>query len=155
MAGRMLYQGLPILILGLTAMLTAAAIEFLPETLYFPVVEYATPEDVRFTLLKNGELDQSSCDQGTGRVANAIRASCPTCKVAERCVRGLDAELRKMLSREPLPMPSVRLPSGKLTMTISAADPQLALGVCRQTEAQTASQPPEQRLRCFPALAAR
>jgi hypothetical protein len=151
----MLYKGLPILILGLTLMLTAAAIEFLPETLYFPVVEYSTLENVRFALLKNGELDQSSCEQGVGQVAQAIRASCSNCKVAARCVRGLDAERRKILSREPLSTPSVRLPGGKLTMAISAADPQLALGVCRQTEAQTASQPPDQRLRCFPALVAR
>ena len=155
MGGRMLYKGLPILILGLTVMLTAAAIEFLPETLYFPVVVYATPEDVRFALLKNGELDESSCEQGISRVAHAIRASCPNCEVVERCVRGLDVERRKMLSREPLSTPSVRFPCGKLTMTISATDPQLALSVCRQTEAQTASKPPDQRLRCFPALALR
>jgi hypothetical protein len=155
MSGRMLYKGLPILILGLTALLTAAAIEFLPETLYFPVIEYSTPENIQFALLKNGELDKSACEQGAGQVAHAIRANCPACKVVERCLRGLDAERRKILSREPLATPSVRLPGGKLSMTISAADPQLALAVCRQTEAQTASQPADQRLRCYPALAPR
>lgn len=151
----MLYKGLPILILGLTLMLTAAAIEFLPETLYFPVVEYSMPENIQFTLLKNGELDKSSCEQGAGQVAHAIRTSCPACKVIERCLRGLDAERRKILARDPLSTPSARLPGGKLTMTISAADPQLALAVCRQTEAQTASRPADQRLLCFPALAVR
>ena len=151
----MLYKGLPILILGLTVLLTAAAIEFLPETFYFPVVEYSTPENIQIALLKNGELDQSSCEQGASQVANAIRASCPACKVVERCFRGLDAERRKILSREPLSTPSVRMPGGKLTMTLSTKDPQLALGVCRQTERQTASQPVDQRLRCFPALAPR
>jgi hypothetical protein len=150
-----LYRVLPILVLGLTAALTLAAIEFLPETLYFPVVEYSTPENIQIALFKNGELDQSSCEQGAGRVAIAIRASCPTCKVVERCFRGLDAERRKILSREPLSTPSVRMQGGKLTMTLSTSDPQLALGVCRQTEVQTASQPTDQRLRCFPALAVR
>ena len=151
----MLYRVLPVLVLGLTAALTAAAIEFMPETLYFPVVEYATPDNVKFALLKNGELDQSSCDQGAGKVANAIRASCPTCSVAEHCYRGLDAERRKILSREPLATPSVRMQGGKLTMTISAGDPQLALSVCQQSERQSASQPVDQRLRCFPALVSR
>lgn len=151
----MLYKGLPILILGLTALLTAAAIEFLPETLYFPVVEYATPENIRIALFKNGERNQSSCEQGASKVANAVRAACPACKVAERCVRGLDAERRKILSREPLSTPSARQQGGKLTMTLASEDPQLALSVCRQTEQQTASQPAEQRLRCFPALAPR
>lgn len=151
----MLYKGLPILILGLTLMLTAAAIEFLPETLYFPVVEYSTPENIQFALLKNGELDKSSCEHRARQVANAIRASCPACKVVERCYRGLDAERRKILARDPLATPSARLPGGKLSMTISAADPQLALVVCRQTEQQTATQPADQRLRCFPASAPR
>ena len=151
----MLYRVLPILVLGLTAALTAAAIAFLPETLYFPVVEYSTPEDIRIALFKNGELDQSSCERSAGRVAIAIRASCPACKVVERCYRGLDAERRKILSREPLSTPSVRVQGGKLTMTLSSGDPQLALGVCQQSERQSASQAIDQRLRCFPALESR
>ena len=155
MSGRMLYKGLPILILGLTAMLTAAAIEFLPETMYFPVVEYSTPENIQFALLKNGELDQAACERGAGQVTRAVRANCPACKFVERCIRGLDAERRIILSRDPLATPSVRLPGGKLSMTISAADPELAMAVCRQTEAQTASQPADQRPRCYPALVPR
>ena len=155
MGGSVPRRALPVLVLGLTAGLTAVAIAFLPETLYFSVIEYSTAEDIRFTLLKNGELDQSSCEQGTRQVARAVRASCPQCKIAERCVRGLDAERRKILSRELLSTPSVRLPWGKLTMTISAVDPQLALGVCRQMEVQTASEPVDQRLTCYPPLAAR
>jgi hypothetical protein len=141
--------------LGLTAALTAAAIEFLPETLYFPVVEYTTPEKIQIAFFKNGELDQSSCQQAAGKVAIAIRASCPACKVVERCFRGLNAERRKILSQEPLSTPSVRQQGGKLTMTLATEDPQLALGVCRQIERQSASQPVDQRLRCFPALVPR
>lgn len=151
----MLCRVLPILILGLTAMLTAAAIEYLPETLYFPVVEYATPEHIRIALYKNGEPELSACEQGASKVAVAIRAGCPGCKVVERCFRGLDAGRRNILSREPLSTPSVRAPGGKLTMTFSAVDPQLALGVCEQSERLSAAQPAGQRLRCFAALAPR
>ena len=151
----MLYKVLPLLVLGLTAALTAAAIELLPETLYFSVIEYSAGEGIRFVLFKGGERNRSSCEQSTTQMARTVRANCPQCKVVERCVRGLDAERRKILSREPLPMPSARLPGGKLTMTFVAADPQLALALCRQTEAQSASQPVDQRLICYPALAPR
>lgn len=151
----MLYRLLPLLFIGLTAALTAAAIEFLPETLYFPVVEYSTPENILIALFKNGELDRASCELGVAKDASAVRKACPGCKVVERCVRGLDAERRKILSREPLATPSVRMQGGKLTMTLSTADPQLALGVCQQSEQQSASLPAAQRLRCYPALAAR
>ena len=151
----MLYRALPIVFLGLTAALTAAAIEYLPETLHFPVVEYSTPENVRIALFKNGELDRASCELGVATVAAAIRKNCPGCNVAERCVRGLDAEHRKILSREPLSTPSVRMPGGRLTMTFSTGDPQLALEVCQQSERQSASLRADQQLRCFPALAAR
>ncbi len=151
----MRYAGLAILVVGLTLLLSAAAIELLPETLFFPVVEYATPENIGIALFKNGELDQSSCEQGTRQIVEAVRANCPSCKVDERCFRGLDAERRKILSQEPLSKPSARVQGGKLTMTFSAADVQLALDVCRQTEQQTASQPVDRRLRCFPALAVR
>lgn len=151
----MLYRVLPILVIGITAALTAAAIEFLPETLYFPVVKYTTPENIQIAIFRNGEFDQPRCEQAAGKVANAIRANCPACKVVERCFRGLDAERRKILSREPLSTPSVRQQGGKLTMTLATEDPQLALGVCRQTEQQTATQPVDQRLRCFPASAPR
>jgi hypothetical protein len=150
-----LYRVLPILFLGLTAALTAAAIEYLPETLHFPVVEYSTPESIRIGLFKNGELDRASCELDVAKVAAAIRTNCPNCTVVERCVRGLDAERRKILSREPISTPSVRMPGGKLTMTFSTGDPQLALGVCQQSERQSASLPVDQRLRCFPALVAR
>ena len=145
----------PLLILGLTAASTAAATEHSPKTMYFSVIEYSTGEDIRFTLLTSGEPDRSSCERATSQFARVIRASCPQCKVVERCVRGLDAERRKVLSREPLSMPSARLPGGKLTMTFVAADPHLALAACRQIEAQTASLTVDQRLTCYPALAAR
>ena len=136
-------------------LLSAAAIEFLPETLFFPVVEYAAPENIQIALLKNGELDRSSCEQRARQVADAIRASCPACKVAEHCFRGLDADRRRLISQEPLSTPSLRQQGGKLTMTFASADPQLALAICRQSEQQTASQPVDQRLSCFPALAPR
>jgi hypothetical protein len=145
----------PLLILGLAMALTAAAIAFLPETLYFPVIEYAAPGQIRIAVFKNGELDRSGCERATSRVAAVIRANCPACRVDGRCLRGLDAQRRKILSREPLSTPSARIAGGKLTMTFSSHDPRLALAVCRQIERQTAAQPVDRRLHCFPASAPR
>ena len=150
-----LYRVLPVLLLALTALLTAAAIEFLPETLYFPVVEFSTPEAIRIALFKNGELELSACEQGAAKLATAIRADCAACIVTERCVRGLDAERRQILSREPLAMPSLRMREGTLTMTLTARDPQLALNVCQKIERQSASLPVDERLQCFSARVSR
>ena len=149
------YRRLLIMILGVIAILTAAAIAFLPDTLYFPVVEYWASENIQVVILKNGEPDKSRCEQSVSVIVASLRGSCANCKYVERCIRGLDAERRKILSREPLSIPSMRTPSDRLTTTIFAKDPQLALSVCRLTEEQTASQTEDKRLHCFPASAPR
>lgn len=151
----MMSKILPIVILAGTAILTAAAIEFLPATLYFPVVEYSAPGDIQITMLKIGEPDIPRCKRSISNIEGSVRASCPNCKYAERCVRGLDAEHRKILSREPLATPSLRTQSGSLTLTISAKDPNLALSVCRLIAEQSASKTPDQKVVCSPALTAR
>lgn len=151
----MFNKALLLAIIMVIVMLTLAAIEFLPGTLYFPVVEYATPGDIRFVLLRSGEPDEARCGRTTNQIAAAVRASCADCKIVKRCARGLDAEQRRILSREPLATPSLRSEDGMLTMTIFAADAQLALSVCRLTENQTASSPANKRLACYPAAAPR
>jgi len=104
---------------------------------------------------KSGELDQSACRLSASKIRQAIVVNCPTCKVLEHCFRGLVAEHRKVLSREPLSIPSLRTPGGTLVQTITATDPQLALAICLQIEQHTALNPVDQRLRCSPALAPR
>jgi len=84
----MIRKSLPIVIFGLIVILAVAAIEFLPETLYFPVVEYTTPENVHVVMLKNGEPDKSGCEKSAGKLVSAIRANCPNCKYVGRCSRG-------------------------------------------------------------------
>ncbi len=136
------------LLLGAAALLSWAAIEFVPETLYFPAVEYAMPGDLRFTMLKPGEPDLDSCQQTTSQLAKSVRAQCPDCSYVEHCTHGLSPEARRILSREPLETASVRTP-GNVTMTISAPDAALASSVCQLIEKQSAAQPAEKRARCF------
>jgi hypothetical protein len=141
---------LVILILGFTAALTAAAIEFVPELLHFPVVEYLIPGDIQIAVYKHGDTSHASCKHSAGKIADAIRANCPTCTVIERCYRGLHPEHRKILSRETLSRPSLRMGDRSLVQTIFTKEPQLALSICQQIEQQTASHPVHLRLRCFP-----
>ncbi len=95
------------------------------------------------------------CEKNVRAIESAVRAGCADCKPVTRCVRGLDAEQRKILSREPLATPSLRTQDGRLTMTIAAADPEVALSVCRLAAEQTATRTADKRLLCSPALASR
>lgn len=146
---------MPFLVLGVTVALTAAAIEFLPRTLYFPNVEFSTPEGFKIVFLRHAAADARSCEQQLGRMTNALRPGCANCTLRERCLRGLDDEQRKVLSREPLPLPSARNSAGTTAITFSAPDPKLALVACQLSEQQSAAQSADQRLRCFPAGASR
>ena len=151
----MRYKSLSLAIVGLTALLTWAAVELVPEMLFFPVVEYTMPGDIHFAMFKGGELDRSSCEQTANDIGKSVRAQCRDCSPVERCLRGLSAERKTLLSREPLALPSVRTPGNGVTMTISTGDAQMALSICRLIEQQSASQPAEKRARCWPAYSAR
>jgi hypothetical protein len=142
-------------VVGAIAVIVVCAIQFLPATLYFPAVDYSVPGDSRFIMRENGVSEKSRCEQRTEEIARQIRVRCTTCAISQSCSRGLNAEAEQVLSRRPLPGPSVRSESGKLTMTILIDDPQAALAVCRQLQAQTTSQPADAKLRCFPAGVAR
>ena len=143
------YKTLADLLLGVALALSWAAIAWVPETLYFPAVEYSMPGDLHFAMLKTGEPDPESCRQTASQLAASVRKLCPACQYVERCTRGLSREARKILSREPLQTASVRTPGNGLTMTISSADPGLAPSVCRLIEEQSGSQPAEKRARCY------
>ena len=146
----MLSKTLLVLVPAVVAALSAAAIEFLPATLYFPVVEYTVPGDVRVAMLRYGEPDMPRCERSMNQLVAGVRASCPACKFVERCVRGLDAGHRKILSREPLTTASLRTQNGNLTLTLSSANAEVALGMCRVAADQSAALPSDQKVLCFP-----
>jgi hypothetical protein len=146
---------MPLLVVATTAGLTAAAIEFLPRTLYFPVVVFFAPSGVETTFLQPGQTTEHDCEHMLGEATKSLRAVCGACKVVQRCVQGLSAAQRRALSHEPIPQPSARAANAPLTVVFAATDPGLALNACRQAEQMSASQPAESRLRCFTAGASR
>jgi hypothetical protein len=146
---------MPLLVVAMTAGLTAAAIEFLPHTVFFPLVALSAPGGLQVTFLQPGRAERADCEKIVAEIAQAHRASCAECKVNFQCTQGLSADQRSVLSREPIAMPSARMAGGALTITFSAADANLALAACRQSEQQSAAQAASANLRCFPAGVAR
>lgn len=147
----MLRKLTPLLVVATTAGLTAAAIEFVPQTLFFPVVDFFAPGGMQTTFLESGQTTARECEHRLGEVTTSLRMVCSACKIVERCVRGLPAAQRKALSHEAIPQPSARAVDAPLTVVFSAPDPSLAMSACQQTEAMSASRPARSRLRCFAA----
>lgn len=145
----------PLLVVATTAGLTVAAIEFLPRTLYFPVVVFFAPGGVHTTFLQPGQTEEVDCEHLLGEVTQSLRAVCSECKVVRRCARGLSAAQRRALSHAPIPRPSARAANAPLTVVFSATDPNVAMNACRRSEQMSASRPAELRLRCFTAGAPR
>lgn len=147
----MLRKVIPLLVVVTTAGLTAAAIEFLPQTLFFPVVDFFAPGGMQTTFLQSGQTTARACERRLGETMTSLRAACSACKVVERCARGLSPEQRRVLSHESISQPSARAANASLTVVFRATDPDLAMSVCRQAEATSAPHPAEARLRCFAA----
>lgn len=131
------------------------AVELVPETLHFPVVKYSTPDGARFGVYLPGEPDGERCAKRAAAIVSSVGANCPVCAVTQLCTSGLDGAHREILSRSSLETPSLRAADGKLTMTVSASDPAAAESLCRLIEAQSSSQPPNARLRCYASRSAR
>lgn len=134
-----------------TVGLTVAAIELLPRTLFFPVIEFSAPTGLRVTFVQRGQTDRSGCEHVLGEVQLPVDTTCSGCMVVPRCTRGLSAVQGAAFSRAAITRPSARSGDGGLAIVFSAENPQVAMGACRQSEQLTASLPVELRLRCFAA----
>jgi hypothetical protein len=130
-------------------------VELVPETLHFPVVKYSTPDGTRFAVFLSGETDGERCGERAAAIVSSVGSNCPVCTVTQLCTPGLDSAHRRILSRSSLETPSLRTADGKFTMTVSARDPAVAESYCRLIEAQSSSQLPNARLRCYPTRSAR
>jgi hypothetical protein len=147
----MLRKIMPLLVVATTVGLTAAAIELLPRTLFFPVVDFFAPGGMQTTFLQPGRTKASECEHMLGETAKSSSALCRDCKVVRRCVQGLPAAQRRALTRNPIAQPSARAEDGTLTVVFSALDPNAATEACRRSEQMPASYGVESRLRCFAA----
>src|SRR6266545_3165181 len=113
-----------------------AATHFLHGRVYYPLVVVEAHENVRLEFLQPGLLKTEACESAVAAIADAIRASCPACRVAIRqCPGKLEPAYEKLLSEDPIERPSSRLPHGVVTYV--SEDKALALAACRETERLT------------------
>ncbi len=107
----------------------------------------ASPADIlKLTFLFDAHPTLQSCESLTGNIARIVLAKCPSCSVRQlQCVQALDAAQQAMLSDQPLATASGRMTVG--AVIFAAANPDLALGACQQTEIQSAGGP--QPVTCY------
>lgn len=113
--------------------------------LFYPKLEIAAGNQVETTFLLNGRNTVSSCENVVRRVGDAVLSACPTCRLTfSACLSALDPAERRLLSAEPLNMPSSRLTDG--VIIYRSNDKNLALQACQESERVS---PSIARLACF------
>src|SRR5712664_3606039 len=124
------------------------ATHFLHGRVYYPHVVVEAEDNVRLEFLQPGLLRNEACESAVATIADAIRASCPACRVAIRqCPGRLEPAYEKLLSEDPIAMPSSRLPHGVVTYVSNYKA--LALAACRETERLTGANGGAQAV-CYP-----
>ena len=101
---------LPYLLIALAAIACLGAIAELRGRLYYPSVKIHAPEGIEITFLFGGRTDRTRCETVAANVSNSILAVCTMCEIGETtCLDSLGPQHRKLLSAEPLDLPSARL----------------------------------------------
>src|SRR6266571_5197456 len=114
----------------------AGATHFLHGRVYYPHVVVEAQENVRLEFLQQGLPRNEACESAVATIADAIRASCPACRVAIRqCSGRLEPAYEKLLSEDPIEMPSSRFPHGVVAYV--SDNKALALAACREAERLT------------------
>ncbi len=137
----------PIVIAGLFIAIVGAT-QFLRVRVYYPHVVVEAQDNMRLEFLQDGLSKGEDCQAAAATIANAIRVSCPTCRIAtQQCPGKLEPENERLLSEEPVGMPSSRLPTG--VVGYISDNKELALAACREAE-RLAGQSQNPRVTCFP-----
>lgn len=121
--------------------------------LYYPHLVVNASDAVDTDFLVPGRRGQASCERMLDNMAHAIATVCPACAVKQReCFSSLEPKQRRILSPEPLDMPSSRLSDA--VVTYRSSDAPLALLACKESERQSAMYPAA-RLKCYEPFAVR
>ncbi len=130
----------PIAIGGSLLIAAIGAAQFFSGRVYYPHVIVEAVENVRLEFLQEGLANGADCDAATAAIVDAVRASCPTCRVAtQQCPDRLEPRYERLLSDEPVAMPSSRLPHGVVAYV--SDDEGLALAACSESERLTGANP--------------
>ncbi len=112
------------------------AVQFQHGRVYYPHVVVEIQNHAKLEFLQEGVPKDEDCQATTAAIADAIRVTCPTCRVAtKQCPGKLEPEREKLFSEEPIAVPSSRMPHG--VVIYISDDKDLALAACRETERMT------------------
>lgn len=102
-------------------------------TNYYPQLSIAAPEQMGLHFLLRAHTTSTSCETTLARLTSTITANCPTCTVeARQCITQLSRQQERLLSDEPIGVPSAHMPDGVITYTAPRhAD---ALAACEETQ---------------------
>ena len=128
----------PIAVVGLFVAAVVIAQHYLRGRLYYSNVVITTQDQLSLEFLNEGVSKGEDCQAAAAMIADTIRASCPTCSVTrQQCHGELQGSQQKLLSEEPLEVPSSRLPHGVVAYV--SGNTGAALAACRETERLTGS----------------
>jgi hypothetical protein len=136
-------------VLALIATLSGAAIEYLPATLYFPIVRLHSGGELEVTFFGTGFANIEACTIKSDELVKPLKES-RAGTITAACIRGLDDESRKLLSRSALDAPSIRMQNG-VVIVFRSREPQLSLEACKQSEVASHVFSVEKRFKCIPA----
>lgn len=146
--------------IGLVSVLVVSIALFLRNPVYYPhvIVEtrgIAIPDNakIRLDFVYQGRPKVDECQATANLLANIVSATCTACQVTvQRCSSKLEAEYERLLSQEPVAMPTFRLPNGVVSYNSPTAE--IALSACQETERLTGTNKGN-RANCYPANTAR
>jgi len=137
------------LLIALAAAAFAGAFLISSTKFHYATVTVAIPGNhLEITVLLPGRRNRASCEAAATGFANSTLAVCPACQITERaCLDALGPQGRKLLSEEPLEIPSARLPNGGV-IAYRSARPGISLAACKQSEKQASAQLGNGRITC-------
>ena len=140
----------PILIISV--IITGILALYLKPVPHYPNLEFTTADHVQVKHLFQAALDKTTCQIALSSLDEDLSATCPNCKIdKQQCLSKLTTEQQTLLSKAPIPYPSIRLHDG--VTSYQAADPQLALNTCIHTA--TVSTNFGHQLKCSPSQTVR
>src|SRR6266702_4462956 len=109
------------------------AVQFQHGRVYYPHVVVEIQNHAKLEFLQEGVPKDPDCQATTAAIADTIRVTCPTCRVAiKQCPGKLGPEREELFSEESIAMPSNRMPHG--VVLYLSDNKKLALAACRETE---------------------
>ena len=113
-----------------------AAGDILDTKMYYPHVVLEPLENVKLEFLQEGLSNGEECHVAAARIVHAVHLNCPHCRVAmQQCSDRLEPHSERLLSEEPVAIPSSRIPHG--VVAYLSDDKGLALAACNEAERLT------------------